>query len=121
MAQTSSSWLKKYAISMRAFLALFPITLLAIGATLAAVDGAFNAVFVEAEAAGQGIAVAYAHWTAAILANGLGRYADALAAATPYLRMFGIVAGGWVMARQAIAAATTKEAPTYPPTSASGV
>ena len=29
---------------------------------------------------------------------------DALAAATPYLRMFGIVAGGWVMARQAIAA-----------------
>jgi hypothetical protein len=31
---------------------------------------------------------------------------DALAAATPYLRMFGIVAGGWVMARQAIAART---------------
>ncbi|HEY2814190.1 MAG TPA: acyl-CoA dehydrogenase, partial [Acidimicrobiales bacterium] len=29
---------------------------------------------------------------------------DALAGATPYLRMFGIVAGGWVMARQAIAA-----------------
>jgi DNA-binding CsgD family transcriptional regulator len=30
---------------------------------------------------GQGIAVAYAHWAAAILANGLGRHADALAAA----------------------------------------
>jgi 3-(methylthio)propanoyl-CoA dehydrogenase len=29
---------------------------------------------------------------------------DALAAATPYLRMFGIVTGGWVMARQALAA-----------------
>jgi DNA-binding CsgD family transcriptional regulator len=35
----------------------------------------------EAEAAGQGIAVAYAHWSAAILHNGLGRYADALTAA----------------------------------------
>jgi DNA-binding CsgD family transcriptional regulator len=35
----------------------------------------------EANAGGQGIAVAYAHWAAAILANGLGRYADALAAA----------------------------------------
>ena len=34
-----------------------------------------------ATAGGQGIAVAYAHWAAAILANGLGRYADALAAA----------------------------------------
>jgi len=29
---------------------------------------------------------------------------DALAGATPYLRMFGIVAGGWVMARQGLAA-----------------
>jgi len=35
----------------------------------------------EAAAGGQGIAVAYAHWAAAILANGLGRYADALTAA----------------------------------------
>jgi hypothetical protein len=30
---------------------------------------------------GQGIAVTYAHWAAAILANGLGRYADAREAA----------------------------------------
>ena len=30
--------------------------------------------------------------------------ADALAGATPYLRMFGIVVGGWLMARQALAA-----------------
>ena len=35
----------------------------------------------EAEAGGQGAAVTYAHWVAAILFNGLGRYADALAAA----------------------------------------
>jgi DNA-binding CsgD family transcriptional regulator len=35
----------------------------------------------EATAGGQGIAVAYAHWTAAILGNGLGRYPEALAAA----------------------------------------
>src|SRR6476469_5686850 len=32
------------------------------------------------------------------------RCARAASAATPYLRMFGIVAGGWVMARQAVAA-----------------
>ena len=40
-----------------------------------------EATIAEATAGGQGIAVAYAHWAAAILANGLGRYADALAAA----------------------------------------
>jgi alkylation response protein AidB-like acyl-CoA dehydrogenase len=41
-----------------------------------------------------------------ILTHGASAPNDALAAATPYLRMFGIVAGGWVMARQAIAART---------------
>jgi DNA-binding CsgD family transcriptional regulator/tetratricopeptide (TPR) repeat protein len=40
-----------------------------------------EATIAEATAGGQGIAVAYAQWTAAILYNGLGRYADALAAA----------------------------------------
>ena len=35
----------------------------------------------EAEAGGPGIAVAYAHWAAAILHNGLGRYEEALTAA----------------------------------------
>ncbi len=40
-----------------------------------------EATIAEATADGQGIAVTYAHWAAAILANGLGRYADALAAA----------------------------------------
>jgi DNA-binding CsgD family transcriptional regulator len=34
-----------------------------------------------AEAGGQGIAVAYAHWAEAVLYNGLGRHAEALAAA----------------------------------------
>jgi len=41
-----------------------------------------------------------------ILTNGASDPNNALAAATPYLRMFGIVAGGWVMARQALAART---------------
>jgi tetratricopeptide (TPR) repeat protein len=35
----------------------------------------------EAAAGGQGVAVAYAHWAAAILGNGLGRYEEALTAA----------------------------------------
>jgi DNA-binding CsgD family transcriptional regulator len=41
-----------------------------------------EATIAEATAGGQGIAVAYAHWAAAIAANGLGRYEEALAAAT---------------------------------------
>ena len=40
-----------------------------------------DAAIAGAPARGQGIAATYAHWAAAILANGLGRYADALAAA----------------------------------------
>jgi DNA-binding CsgD family transcriptional regulator len=52
-----------------------------------------EATIAEASASGQGIAATYAHWAAAILNNGLGRYADALAAAqyatqeTPVLYM----------------------------------
>ena len=41
-----------------------------------------EATIAEATAGGQGIAVAYAHWTAAIVANGHGRYEEALAAAS---------------------------------------
>jgi DNA-binding CsgD family transcriptional regulator len=41
-----------------------------------------EATMAEATAGGQGIAVAYAHWVAAILGNGLGRYDQALAAAS---------------------------------------
>ncbi len=40
-----------------------------------------EATIAEAAAGGQGIAVAYARWVAAILDNGLGRYEDALASA----------------------------------------
>jgi DNA-binding CsgD family transcriptional regulator len=40
-----------------------------------------EATIAEATARGQGLAVTYARWTAAILYNGLGRYDDALAAA----------------------------------------
>jgi 3-(methylthio)propanoyl-CoA dehydrogenase len=39
-----------------------------------------------------------------VMTNGLGDPVQALAGATPYLRMFGIVTGGWLMARQALAA-----------------
>jgi len=39
-----------------------------------------------------------------LLANGLANPLDALAGATPYLRQFSMVTGGWVMALQALAA-----------------
>ena len=39
-----------------------------------------------------------------LLANGLTSPLDALAGATPYLRLFSVVTGGWVMGRQALAA-----------------
>jgi DNA-binding CsgD family transcriptional regulator len=38
-------------------------------------------VLAQAPAAGQGVAIQYAHWVTAVLMNGLGRYAEALAAA----------------------------------------
>ena len=40
-----------------------------------------EATIAEATARGQGMATTYAHWAAAVLHNGLGRYAEALAAA----------------------------------------
>jgi DNA-binding CsgD family transcriptional regulator len=40
-----------------------------------------EATFAVAETAGQGAAVTYAHWVAAVLHNGFSRYADAFAAA----------------------------------------
>jgi len=39
-----------------------------------------------------------------LLANGVGNPLDALAGATPYLRLFSMVTGGWMMAQQALAA-----------------
>ncbi len=45
-------------------------------------SGLFDATIKEATAGGQGTAVQYAHWANAVLMNGLGRYEEALAAAT---------------------------------------
>jgi 3-(methylthio)propanoyl-CoA dehydrogenase len=39
-----------------------------------------------------------------IISRGLAEPNDALAGATPYLRLFGLVIGGWLMARSALAA-----------------
>jgi 3-(methylthio)propanoyl-CoA dehydrogenase len=39
-----------------------------------------------------------------LMTNGLADPRDALAGATPYLRMFSLVVAGWLMARQAVAA-----------------
>jgi len=39
-----------------------------------------------------------------LMENGLADVRNALAGATPYLRMFSLVTGGWLMARQALAA-----------------
>jgi hypothetical protein len=41
------------------------------------------------------------HW---VLERGAGAPADALTGATPFLRMFSLVTGGWLMAKQAVAA-----------------
>ena len=41
-----------------------------------------DATIRNATAGGQGIAIQYAHWANAVVMNGLGRYDDALAAAT---------------------------------------
>src|SRR3546814_5787082 len=39
-----------------------------------------------------------------LMAHGLSDPLNALAGATPYLRLFSVVTGGWMMARQALAA-----------------
>jgi hypothetical protein len=39
-----------------------------------------------------------------IVSEGAAEPNDALAGATPYLRLFGLVTGGWLMARSALAA-----------------
>ncbi|HEV2260304.1 MAG TPA: AAA family ATPase [Streptosporangiaceae bacterium] len=55
--------------------------LAALGGKQAEVTTLVEAIIAVAEAGGQGVAVTWAHWMAAILHNGLGRHADALAAA----------------------------------------
>jgi alkylation response protein AidB-like acyl-CoA dehydrogenase len=49
-----------------------------------------------------------------ILAHGMADPLDALAGATPYLRLFSVVTGAWVMARQALAATSALVAASGP-------
>jgi hypothetical protein len=75
---------------------------------------AIEATAVEAAGAGEGLApigerLGEAHRvlgeaTRWLLERGAADPADALAGATPYLRMAGIVTGGWLLARSAISA-----------------
>ncbi|GAC1540341.1 MAG: acyl-CoA dehydrogenase [Acidimicrobiales bacterium] len=75
--------------------------------------GRMHAVDAELAGAGEGLATIRAELAGAVaslqsattwlLTNGASDPNAALAGATPYLRMFGIVVGGWVMARQALA------------------
>ena len=58
-----------------------PMFLAALRGNEAELTPLIEAAIAVAEAEGQGGAVTYAYWSAAILNNGLGRYADALAAA----------------------------------------
>src|SRR5580693_4092268 len=58
-----------------------PMFLAALRGNQAELTSLVEAAIAVAEAEGQGVAVTTAHWSAAILHNGLGRYADALAAA----------------------------------------
>jgi hypothetical protein len=73
-----------------------------------------RAVIPEVEAVGEELAAFARHLTEVtdafeastkwLLEHGAADPNDALAAATPYLQMLGLLAGGWVMARQAVAA-----------------
>ena len=49
-----------------------------------------------------------------IMSHGAAEPNDALAGATPYLRLFGLVVGGWLLARSALAASRLRPARTAP-------
>jgi ATP/maltotriose-dependent transcriptional regulator MalT len=67
-----------------------------------------EATIAQATTGGQGIAVAYVHWVAAILANGLARYAEALAAARhAYEDTFTLHVSIWALPELVEAAART--------------
>src|SRR5260370_11176495 len=67
-----------------------------------------EATIAQAQTGGQGIAVAYAHWVAAILANGLARYAEALAPARhAYEDTFTLHVSMWALPELVEAAART--------------
>jgi DNA-binding CsgD family transcriptional regulator len=56
-----------------------------------------EATLAAAEAGGHGGAVTAAHWAVAILHNGLGRYADALAAAEQAIREDSVFVSSWAL------------------------
>jgi DNA-binding CsgD family transcriptional regulator/tetratricopeptide (TPR) repeat protein len=60
---------------------LTAMVLAALRGRLPQAEPLIEATIADVQDSGQGIAVAYAHWAAAILHNGLGSYAEALAAA----------------------------------------
>jgi DNA-binding CsgD family transcriptional regulator len=66
-----------------------------------------EASIAAAEAGGQGGAAAYAHWVAAILHNGLGRYADALAEAEQAIPEANLFDSMWALPELIEAAART--------------
>ena len=66
-----------------------------------------EATLAAAEAGGQGGAATHAHWVAAILHNGLGRYADALAAAEQATQDAHLWASTWALPELIEAAART--------------
>ncbi len=66
-----------------------------------------EAAIATAEGVGQGGVVTYAHWVTAILHNGLGRYADALAAAEQAIRDAHLYVSNWAVPELVEAAART--------------
>ena len=84
------------------------------GAVVADLLAAMDALDAELEAAGPELAgirpalasgvTAVREATGWILSSGRADPNGALAGATPYLRLFGLVVGGWLMARSALAA-----------------
>jgi hypothetical protein len=72
----------------------------ALGADLAAAGPELAGVRVPL-AGGVGVLREATDW---IMSSGLAEPGDALAGATPYIRLFGLVIGGWLLARSALAA-----------------
>ena len=75
--------------------------------TMASIDAELAAAGDDLAASRKALADALAttrSTTEWVMTNGLANPVDALAGATPFLRMFSLVVAGWLMARQALAA-----------------
>jgi hypothetical protein len=84
-------------------------------ATVAALDAELDEAGPELASIRSNLAEALevlAETTGWLMEHGMADVRNALAGATPYLRMFSLVTGGWVMARQALAAHAHLEAGT---------